>query len=155
MQLPPAEPLVVKPYRQRKRLASGETREYTIYRVNVPKELAEKLGLEGEDIILAFILRPRWFHLFDWSNPEVARELLPRLTREERLELCATLAPETVCGDKKPHLILASPQELRRLGLDPSKPITLEDLVEAVRRKLLAELQEEKTSKPLPASPRL
>ena len=134
MQLPPAEPLVVKPYRQRKRLASGKVREYTIYRVNMPKELAEKLGLEGEDIILAFILRPRWFHLFDWSNPEVAGELLPRLTREERLELCATLAPETVCRGKKPHLLLASPQELRELGLDPSKPITLEDLVEAVRR---------------------
>ncbi|MEB3779430.1 MAG: hypothetical protein GSR85_04280 [Desulfurococcales archaeon] len=139
----PAIPLVVKPYKSRKRLRTGEEREYTIYRINLPKSLATRLGLEGEgeDIILAYLTHAKWFHLFDWSNPEVLGEVLPRLTEREKLELCATLAPQQVCQGKKPHILLASPEDLKSLGIDPGKPITLEDLVEAIKRKTLAELQ--------------
>jgi len=138
MQLRPAVQLVVKPYRQRKRLAGGEVRVYTIYRINLPREAVQRLGLEedAEEPILAFILKPRWFHLFDWENPEVIEEVLPRLTEKERLELCATLAPEKACNGQKPHILLARPEELRELGLDPDRPVTLEDVVEAVRRRL-------------------
>ncbi len=142
----PAIPLIVKPYKMKKRLKTGEEREYTIHRINLPKNLAETLGLEdGEDLILAYIAQAKWYHLFDWSNPEVLREVLPRLTEREKLELCATLAPQTVCKGRRPHILVASPEELRQLGLDPSRPITLEDLVEAVRRKVLAEAQSPST----------
>ncbi|MEB3861183.1 MAG: hypothetical protein GSR84_03060 [Desulfurococcales archaeon] len=142
----PAIPLIVKPYKMKKRLKTGEEREYTIYRINLPKNLAETLGLEdGEDLILAYIAQAKWYHLFDWSNPEVLREVLPRLTEKERLELCATLAPEKVCEGRRPHILVASPEELRQLGLDPDRPLTLEDLVEAVKRKVLAEAQSPST----------
>ena len=143
----PAIPLIVKPYKMKKRLKTGEEREYTIYRINLPKNLAETLGLEdGEDLILAYIAQAKWYHLFDWSNPEVLREVLPRLTERERLELCATLAPEKVCEGRRPHILVAHPEELRQLGLDPERPLTLEELVEAIRRKVLAEVRGEVVS---------
>ncbi len=129
----------------RKRLKTGE-REYVTYRINLPTSLAKSLSLTGGDTILLVALKqPRWYHLFDWSSPEVLREVLPRLTEREKLELCATLAPQTVCKGRRPHILVASPEELRQLGLDPSRPITLEDLVEAVRRKVLAEAQSPST----------
>ncbi len=138
----PAIPLIVKPYKMRKKLKTGEEREYIIYRINLPKSLAESLALEeGEDIILAYITQAKWFHIFDWSNPEVLEEVLPRLTERERLELCATLAPESVCRGEKPHILVADPDKLKSLGLDPEKPITLKDLEEAVKRKALTKAQ--------------
>ncbi len=138
----PAIPLIVKPYRVRKKLRTGEEKEYTIHRINLPKSLAESLGLEdGEDMILAYIAQAKWYHLFDWSNPEVLEEVLPRLTEGEKLELCATLAPDKVCKGRRPHILVANPEDLQQLGLDPGKPLTLDDIVEAVKRKLLAEAQ--------------
>ncbi len=125
----------------RKRLKTGE-KEYVTYRINLPTSLAKSLDLTGGDTILLVALKhPRWYHLFDWSNPEVLREVLPRLTEGEKLELCATLAPQTVCRGKRPHILVANPEELRQLGLDPSRPVTLEDLEEAIKRKVLAEAQ--------------
>ncbi|MEB3773518.1 MAG: hypothetical protein GSR86_01155, partial [Desulfurococcales archaeon] len=59
----------------------------------------------------------------------------------ERLELCATLAPESVCNGRKPHILVADPDRLKSLGLDPEKPITLEDLEEAIKRKALTKAQ--------------
>ncbi len=133
-----ATTLVVKPYRARKRLASGEERSYITYRITLPKDFAEKLGLkdDAEDLLLALLVKPRWFHLFDWSNPEVVEEVLPRLTEDEKRILCATLAPESVCGRAKPHILIADPEELRELGLDPDKPLTLEDLLKTLEKKL-------------------
>ena len=138
-----AVPLVVKSYLQRKRLRSGGEGIYAIYRIDLPKELAEGvLGLRPgeEDMILAFFTEAKWYHLFNWSDPEVARELLPRLTEMERLGLCATLAPETVCGGMRPHILVAKPDELKELGLDPEKPITLQDLMEKIEERIKREL---------------
>ncbi|MEB3760766.1 MAG: hypothetical protein GSR72_02210 [Desulfurococcales archaeon] len=137
-----AIPLVVKSYLQKKKLQNGEERTYAIYRIDLPKELAENtLGLKPgeEDMILAFFTQAKWYHLFNWSDPEVAEEILPRLTEKELTELCATLAPETICKGKKPHILVARPEDLKDLGLDPKRPITLEDLIEAVKEKLIRE----------------
>ncbi|MEB3773671.1 MAG: hypothetical protein GSR86_01930, partial [Desulfurococcales archaeon] len=115
----------------RKRLKEG-IKEYITYRINLPASVASNLGLTGGDAILLVALKhPRWFHIFDWGSPEVLEEVLPRLTERERLELCATLAPESVCNGRKPHILVADPDRLKSLGLDPEKPITLEDLEEA------------------------
>ena len=132
--------LPTRPYKARKKLKSGE-REYTTHRITIPVEAARRLGLgEGATALIVTLEEAKWYHLLDWSNPEVARELWNKLTREQQLRVCqAGLAPPELCNNHKPTTILARPEDLQQLGLDPEKPITLEDLVEAVRRRLQAE----------------
>ena len=132
--------LPTRPYRARKRLKSG-LREYTTHRITIPVEAARSLGLgEGATALIVTLEEARWYHLLDWSNPEVARELWGKLSREQQLRVCqAGLAPPELCNNHKPITILAKPEDLQQLGLNPEKPLTLEDLVEAVRRRVLAE----------------
>ena len=134
--------LPTRPYKARKRLKSGE-REYTTHRITIPVKASKSLGLgERATALIVTLEEAKWYHLLDWSNPEVARELWRKLSKEQQLRVCqADLAPPELCDNHKPITILARPQDLQQLGLDPEKPITLEDLVNAVRRKVLAELQ--------------
>ena len=129
--------LPARPSRTRKALKTG-VREYLTYRITIPRRAAEELGLDGGEAALIVTLeRPRWYHLLDWDDPEVARELWGKLSEAERRSLCAkNLAPKTLCGGAEPVTILARPGELERLGLDPGKPPTLEEIVKAVEERL-------------------
>ncbi len=80
-----------------------------------------------------FVTPSLWYHLIDWRSPEsegVLRRAPGRVRREvEALGL----------RDGGPVVFIpARPEELERLGLDPGKPLTLEDVVKAVERKLAA-----------------
>ena len=138
--------LVAKPYRMRKKLKTGEEKEYTGYRIILPRRLVEELGLEGEAPLVARLEVAEWYHLLDWTVPE-NKALWRRLPEKARLDLCSKkLAPEDLCTHTETLTILAKPGDLQQLGLDPSRPLTLEDLVEAIRRKLQAELQAQSPS---------
>ena len=131
--------LVAKPYRMRKRLKTGEEREYTGYRIILPRRLVEELGLEGEAPLVARLEVAEWYHLLDWTVPE-NKALWRRLPEKARLDLCSKkLAPEDLCTHTETLTVLARPEDLQQLGLDPEKPITIEDLVDAIRRKVVAE----------------
>ena len=131
--------LPVKPSRVRKKLKGG-VKEYVTYRITIPTEAAQALGLEGEAALIVTLERPRWYHLFNWSDPEVAGELWERLTEAQKRKICLKgLAPRELCGGREPITILADPDKLRQLGLDPEKPITLEDLMEKIKEELRRE----------------
>ena len=133
--------LVAKPYRMAKRLKSGEERVYTGYRVILPRRLAEELGLEGEAPLVARLELAEWWHILDWTAPE-NRHLWRRLPEEARLDLCAKkLAPPDLCGGREALTVLAEPGELRELGLNPQRPITLEELKKAILEKARAEAE--------------
>ena len=125
--------------------AGAKGRSYTQYYISLPKRLARELlgerlpepGSEGIPITVLATKSP-WHHLLDWSK-------LPKDDLPERME--KEIKALTLDNPNKPlTLIPADPEKLKQLGLDPEKPLTLEDLEEALRRKVLAELQAQSPS---------
>ncbi len=87
--------LRVKALRQRKKLSSGEEKEYMVYRVTLPKEMIEKLGLEDGDLALVIAKKPKWYHLLNWYDPEIQEKLWKHLPEEAKKELVELgLAPK-------------------------------------------------------------
>ncbi len=87
--------LRVKAIRQRKKLSSGEEKEYMVYKVTLPKEMVEKLGLEDGDLVLVIAKKPKWYHLLNWSDPEIQEKLWKHLPEEAKKELIELgLAPK-------------------------------------------------------------
>ncbi len=87
--------LRVKALRQRKKLSSGEEREYLVYKTTLPKEMVEKLGLKDGDLVLIMAKKPKWYHLLNWNDPEIQEKLWKHLSREAKKELIELgLAPK-------------------------------------------------------------
>ena len=120
--------------RKRVRLRSGEERVYEGYRVRIPKEVVEKLSLQGEATILLQVARPRWYHLINYKE-EPFRSRFKQIKKPwVKAEICLLGgAPEELCRDYRTITVIASEEELRELGLEPGQPITLKELLERVR----------------------
>ncbi len=113
-------------------------RTYDRYLINIPRELGEKLNPRGERKvpILAYLARP-WIHQLLPLDPK--DPIYKSLPEEAKTELYYQgLDPQ-----KKPQdrtvFIAAEESEIRMLGLDPDRPLTLSDVVEAIHRKLQEE----------------
>jgi len=129
--------LLTLPARPRRVRSKGHT--YYQYTINVPRSLLPRLleeasAEEGQILPLTILVAASpWHHLIDWAQmPPNAWNDLPDHVKRELDAL--GLDPEN--GER--ILIPARPEQLRELGLDPEKPITLEDVVEAVKRRLAA-----------------
>jgi len=122
--------------RKRVKLRSGETRVYEGYRVRIPKEVVEKLGLRGEATVLLQVARPQWYHLLDYRE-EPLRTRFKQIRRPWiKAEICLLgHAPEELCRDYKLLPVIASEEELRELGLEPGQPVTLRELREKLLEK--------------------
>lgn len=85
--------------------------------------------------VLAYITRP-WIHQLLPLDPEdpIYRSLPP----EARTEIYYQGLDPTRKPRGRTVFIAANEEEVRSLGLDPEKPITLKDVVAAVERKLTA-----------------
>ena len=129
--------LRVRAERQRKRLRSGEHRDYVVWRATIPREAAEKLGLDpgaGEEILVATLEVPDWPQLLLYHTPDTQR-LWSRLPPEAKAKACSLgHAPQDLCRDYRTITVIASEQELRELGLEPGQPVTLRELLERARR---------------------
>ena len=134
--------------RLRAKRVKAKGREYRQYYINLPRQLAEAIletaGREPPEpgtsgVLLTVIVTPSpWYHALDWSS--IPMDGLPERIEKEIKALGLHQL------DKPLTLIPADPDKLRQLGLDPEKPVTLEDLEEALRRKLLAETQAQSPS---------
>ena len=134
--------------------AGAKGRRYVQYYISLPKRLAIELlgdrlpqpGSEGVPITVLAAKAP-WYHLLDWST--LPYEDLPSRMKKEIKAL-------TLDSPTRPLVLVpADPEELRRLGLDPEEPITLEDVVRAVRERVREELRREQAAKQAQAaSPR-
>ena len=103
----------------------------------IPLEIAESLT-EGKKRTYAVLLIGKATHIHAqyWdSRDDIIWSRLDPLIRQE-LETLGN----TEWSPKEVTLIPVTRSQIEELGLDPEKPITLEDLVEAVRRKVLAEV---------------
>ena len=122
--------------RTRKRLRSGEEKTYTTYKITIPQNIVEELGLEPGDILGVMAARPRWYHLFNYHDPDVQQWFWrsKRLPAYAKAEICLLgLAPEQLCRDYRTITVVASEQELKQLGLEPGQTITLKELLERTR----------------------
>ncbi len=126
----------VKKYHQRKRLPGGE-KEYVIYRASIPVKKAEEMGLDDDELLLVLARKPEWYHLMNWEDKDNREILWPRIPEKIRIELCSLrLAPQELCPKKHVPIIIHAPEkELKKLGLNPNKPITLEELEKKILEK--------------------
>ena len=126
-------PLLLKP--RRIKVKGHEYLQHNIYLPRpVVATLYEAAGRNPEEPlpVIALLAPAAWFHILKWrGEPIHAWQQLPR---DVRLELEALgLTPEPT--DAETLTVLASRKELQELGLDPSKPVTLEDLRKSLEKK--------------------
>ena len=121
--------------RKRVRLRSGEERVYESYRVRIPKEVVERLGLRDGGTVLALLARPRWYHLLDY-RVEPLRSRFESIRKPwVKAEICLLgHGPEEACRRYRVVPLIASEEELRQLGLEPGRPVTLQELREKLSR---------------------
>ncbi len=119
-------------------------REYLQHYINLPKWLATRLyEMAGEkpevELPVVMLIAPaEWYHGILWEEmPERAWKTIPEKVRRELEALGLSRTP------RKPVFIVATEEEIRELGLDPNKPITLEEL----KRKIIE--QEAKKAAPI------
>jgi len=115
----------------------------------IPLEIARQIaGDKKSTHVVVLIGKASHLHAQYWDTKDdiIWTRLDPKLREELEILGNTEWSPSMVT------LIPATREQLEKLGLDPSQPITLQDIVEAIQRKLLEELQENKTSKSLPAS---
>ncbi len=130
----------VKPKKVRSR-----GREYLQHYINLPKKIAGKLyELAGEDMsvelpVVMLVAPAEWYHGILWEEmPERAWKTIPARVRRELESLGLGRNP------RKQVLIAADEEEIRKLGLDPTKPITLRDIERKIR-------EQAKKTTPIPA----
>ena len=117
-----------------KNLKTGETREYVSYKITIPRELAGELGLEEGAYLGVLAARLRWYHYYDYNDPDVQQWFWTRLPAYAKAELCMLgAAPEQLCKDYRTITVIASEEELRELGLEPGQPVTLRELRERLQ----------------------
>ncbi len=123
--------LVMRP---KKAGARGKT--YLQYVVTIPKPVALKLyEMIGEEpdttLTLTTYLSPApWYTGLLWSKNDKTYKRLPPDIKKELTAL--GINPE---DQDETILIIAKKKQLEKLGLDPSKPITLEELEKKILEK--------------------
>ena len=116
----------------------SRNRVYERYVINVPRWLGEKLNPRGERkvFVLAYITKP-WIHQLLPLDPD--DPIYTRLPGEAKTELYYQSRDPTAKPKSRVVYIAAEEEEVKQLGLDPEKPITLRDIVEAVLEKTVKE----------------
>ncbi len=129
-------PLLVKPRR-----VKAKGKEYVQHIIYIPRSIAKtlyshaRIPLREELPVITMIAPTAWYHVLNWKEEPV--HAFNQLPQDIKLELEALgLAPK---HEYIPLTILAKPQEIKELGLDPGKPVTLREF----KKKII-----EKTVKP-------
>lgn len=113
-------------------------RRYRRAYAKIPLEVAEELARgRGRTHVVLLIGGASHLHAQYWDDP--GDPLWGRLDPKLREEL--EILGNTAWSPGEVVLIPARPEELRELGLDPSEPITLRDVVRAVEERLKEKLK--------------
>ena len=120
--------------RPKKAGARGKT--YLQYVVTIPKPVAEELyrmadeQLDNPLQLIAILSPAEWYHGLLWNKMENTFRRIPEDIRKELTAL--GINPE----DKdETILVIAKRKQLEQLGLNPDKPVTLEELTKKILEK--------------------
>jgi hypothetical protein len=76
--------MVTKPFVAKvSRIVNNKKKGYTIYRMNVPNEVADELGLSDRDYLFVRAEKAQWYHFLDWKNMRMTWARLPNDIRKE------------------------------------------------------------------------
>jgi bifunctional DNA-binding transcriptional regulator/antitoxin component of YhaV-PrlF toxin-antitoxin module len=108
--------------------SSGELKEYESYRVTVPREVVEVLGLAAYQPVIVGIAKPRSYHLINPRDPQLP-QMLASMGPVQMAELCYLgLLPDSTCRGYRLFTVLASEEELEELGIKPYQLVPLSQL---------------------------
>jgi hypothetical protein len=75
-------PFTAKASRVKTRTIEGK--DYFVYRVNMPKEITDELGISEKDEYLFFkTMKAQWYHMLEWKEMPKTWEKLPEPVRKE------------------------------------------------------------------------
>lgn len=57
-------------------------KDYFIYRMTIPKEMAKEIGLEGGDYLFLRAKKAQWYHMLDWKTMGDTWRMLPQEIRD-------------------------------------------------------------------------
>ncbi|MEB3778780.1 MAG: hypothetical protein GSR85_00900 [Desulfurococcales archaeon] len=151
-------PYILAPLELRVRVVKKRGRGYPYFYIPVPTQIAmallqktapdhvDSIKEKPEEVtslpVTVILTKAPWYHGLDMTG-------LTEGLSEKALKEIKALHLDTPPGER-PELvaILATRSQIEQLGLDPEKPITLEDIVEAVMRKRSqTKLQAQSTAK--------
>jgi hypothetical protein len=58
-------------------------KEYFVLRVNIPKNVAERVGIGPGDYLLLRVKKAKWFHMIDWTTMQDTWRMLPDEVKKE------------------------------------------------------------------------
>ena len=61
---------------QKVKTRSGK--DYFVYRVTIPKEIAKEAEIEGNDYLVLKTKKAKWYHMIDWDVMDQAWRILPQ-----------------------------------------------------------------------------
>ena len=58
-------------------------KEYFVYRVTIPKDKAEQIGVKPDDYLLFRAKRAQWYHMINWDEMGQTWQMLPEEVRRD------------------------------------------------------------------------
>lgn len=58
-------------------------KDYYTFRINIPKEISDKLELSKDDYLLLKAMKAEWYHLLDWREMQKTWNKMPEELREK------------------------------------------------------------------------
>jgi hypothetical protein len=58
-------------------------KDYFVYRVTIPKDKAEQIGVKPDDYLLFRAKRAQWYHMINWDEMEQTWQMLPDEIRRD------------------------------------------------------------------------
>jgi hypothetical protein len=63
------------------KVRTRKDKDYFIFRVTVPKDVAEKSGVQSGEFLFFKAKKAEWYHMLDWSQMQEAWQRLPQETK--------------------------------------------------------------------------
>ena len=65
------------------RVRTRKGKDYFVLRVTLPKDAAEQIGAQPDDILLFRAKKALWYHMMDWNEMESAWRMLPQQIKSD------------------------------------------------------------------------
>lgn len=95
------------------KVKNSKAKDYFLYRMTIPKAVAEQMELGSQDHLLIKAKKASWFHLLDWSQNDKGWDMLADSAKAEILKLGLPVPTGVIVGPsayEQPRVTNYSPQ---------------------------------------------